>query len=262
MEATRTPSTTNTDAIRVNVTVPVFNEERRLSRNGPRLLTFLRDHCRFDFELVIASNASTDATIEVAQALAATDERVRVVHLERKGRGRALKAVWTGSRAGILSYMDVDLSTDLAAFPPLVESLIGGGFDLAAGSRLLKPSLTSRGWKREMLSRSYNRLVRMLFRTGFSDAQCGFKALTRTAATELIPRVEDDGWFLDTELLILAERFGYRIFDLPVRWVDDTDTRVRIWSTAIADVRGLIRLRRSLARHRDRDRRASTVHAI
>lgn len=262
METTRAATAADRDVIQVNVTVPVFNEERRLSRNGPRLLTFLRDHCRFDFELVIASNASTDATLEVAHALASTDERVRVVHLERKGRGHALKTVWTGSRAGILSYMDVDLSTELAAFPPLVEALIGGGFDLSTGSRLLKPSLTSRGWKREMLSRGYNRLVRMLFRTGFSDAQCGFKAITRTAATELIPRVEDDGWFMDTELLILAERFGYRIFDLPVRWVDDTDTRVRIWSTAIADVRGLIRLRRSLARHRARHRRGSAVHAI
>ncbi len=259
METTRAATAADRDVIQVNVTVPVFNEERRLKQNGPRLLAFLQDHCRFRFELVIANNASTDATLEVAQGLASTHQQVRVVHLEQKGRGGALRAVWSASSARILSYMDVDLSTDLAAFPPLVEALIGGGFDLATGSRLLKPSLTSRGWKRETLSRGYNRLIRILFRTGFSDAQCGFKALTRRAATELIPQVEDNGWFMDTELLILAERLGYRIFDLPVMWVDDTDSRVKIWSTAIADLRGLIRLRRKL--DRGRYRRASPLHA-
>lgn len=259
METTRAARGADWNVIQVNVTIPVFNEERRLKQNGPRLLAFLQDHCRFSFELVIANNASTDATLEVAHALASTHERVRVVHLEQKGRGRALRAVWSTSSARILSYMDVDLSTELAAFPPLVEALIGGGFDLATGSRLLKPFLTSRGWKREILSRGYNRLIRLLFRTGFSDAQCGFKALTRTAATELMPLVQDDGWFMDTELLILAERLGYRIFDLPVRWVDDTDSRVKIWSTAIADLQGLIRVRRSLAR--GRHRRGSPLHA-
>jgi hypothetical protein len=171
-----------------------------------------------------------------------------VLHLDEKGRGRAVKTAWNESKADILSYMDCDLSTDLAAFPPLIESMISGRFDVAVGSRLLKPSLTTRGIRRETISRGYNLLIKASFHTKFSDAQCGFKAITKRAAQELLPLVEDNGWFMDTELLILAEKLGYRIFDLPVRWKDDPDTRVKIWSTAIEDIRGLLRLRRNFVR--------------
>lgn len=231
----------------VNVTIPVFNEEVRLAASMPKLHWFLCEHCRFPFEIVIADNASTDRTLEVARSFADTHQTVRVMHLAEKGRGRAVKHSWSASRADILSYMDVDLSTDLAAFPPLIEALHGGSYDLAVGSRRLKSSLTTRGLKREIISRCYMLLVKILFQTKFSDAQCGFKAITRSAATALLPLVEDNGWFMDTELLILAEKLGYRIFDLPVRWVDDPDSRVRIWSTALGDIKGLVRVRRNLA---------------
>lgn len=231
----------------VNVTIPVFNEEVRLAASLPKLHRFLGEHCRYPFEIVVADNASTDRTLEVARSFAATHQAVSVMHLEEKGRGRAVKHSWSASRADILSYMDVDLATDLAAFPPLIEALLGGGYDIAVGSRRLKPSLTTRGLKREIISRCYMLLVKTLFRVKFSDAQCGFKAITRSAATALLPLVEDNGWFMDTELLILAEKLGYRIYDLPVRWVDAPDSRVRIWSTVIADLKGLIRLRRNFA---------------
>ncbi len=231
----------------INVTIPVFNEERRLRANLPTLHRFLRDRCPFHFELVIADNGSTDKTLEVVRSLSHTHEAVRVLHLDEKGRGRAVKHAWNASEADILSYMDVDLSTDLAAFPPLIEALQGGGYDVAVGSRRLKPSLTTRGLKREVISRCYMLLVKTLFQTKFSDAQCGFKAITRSAATALLPLVEDNGWFMDTELLILAEKTGCRILDLPVRWVDDPDSRVRIWSTAMEDLKGLSRVRRNLA---------------
>ncbi len=231
----------------VNVTIPVYNEEVRLAASLPKLHRFLGEHCRYPFEVVVADNASTDRTLEVARSFAATHQAVSVMHLEEKGRGRAVKHSWSVSRADILSYMDVDLATDLAAFPPLIEALLGGGHDIAVGSRRLKPSLTTRGLKREIISRCYMLLVKTLFQTKFSDAQCGFKAITRSAATALLPLVEDNGWFMDTEVLILAEKLGYRIFDLPVRWVDDPDSRVRIWSTAIGDLKGLIRVRRNLA---------------
>jgi hypothetical protein len=129
-------------------------------------------------------------------------------------------------------------------------ALAGVGFDLAAGSRLLKPCLTTRGFKRELISRCYNRLVKAVFRTRFSDAQCGFKAITRPAAQALLPLAEDNGWFLDTELLVLAEKLGYRIFDLPVQWNDDPDSRVRIARTAWEDIKGIVRVRRNLWRGR------------
>lgn len=233
--------------MRVNVTIPVFNEEARLEANIPKLYRLLCDHCRFQFELIIADNASSDRTLEVARSFSDKHQGVSVIHLDEKGRGRAVKHAWSVSNADILSYMDVDLSTDLAAFPPLIEALHAGGHDMAVGSRRLKPSLTTRGLKREIISRCYMLLVKALFQTKFSDAQCGFKAITKDAASVLLPLVEDNGWFMDTELLVLAEKLGYRIFDLPVRWVDDPDSRVKILSTAIKDIRGLVRVRRNFA---------------
>lgn len=231
----------------VNVTIPVFNEEKILPSSIATLHTFLREHCRFEWEIVIANNASTDSTLEVARRLTNELKGVRVVHLDQKGRGRALKKVWSESQADILSYMDVDLSSNLYAFPPLIEALISGGFDIGIGSRLLKASTTRRSLKREIISRTYNLLVKSFFFTKFSDAQCGFKAITKGAAEKLLPKVEDTGWFFDTELLVIAEKSGYRIFDLPVSWVEDLDSRVKIISTAMDDIKGLIRVRRGFA---------------
>ncbi|MEK7675036.1 MAG: dolichyl-phosphate beta-glucosyltransferase [Verrucomicrobiota bacterium] len=231
----------------VNITIPVFNEEDRLPGSVPILYRFLTEHCRFSFEIVVADNGSTDRTLDVACKLLHEYPGLQVAHLDQKGRGRALKKVWSESHADVLSYMDVDLSTELSAFPPLIEALLAGGCDLAIGSRLMKHSLVTRGLRREIISRCYNVLIKMLFRTTFSDAQCGFKAITRKAAARLLPLVEDNGWFMDTELLILAEKLGYQIFYLPVAWVEDRDSRVKIWKTALEDLRGLVRVRRSLA---------------
>ena len=231
----------------VNVTIPVFNEEKILPSSIATLHAFLTKHCRFEWEIVVANNASTDSTPKVAQRLSKEFNGVRAVHLDQKGRGRALKKVWSESGADILSYMDVDLSSNLYAFPPLVEALISGGFDIGIGSRLLKASTTRRSLKREAISRTYNLLVKAFFLTKFSDAQCGFKAITKGAAGKLLPKIEDTGWFFDTELLVIAEKLGYRIFDLPVSWVEDLDSRVKIVSTAMDDIKGLIRVRRGFA---------------
>jgi glycosyltransferase involved in cell wall biosynthesis len=228
----------------INVTIPVYNEEAQVSASVKRLGVFLRSRCVGPFEIVIADNASTDRTLELANQAALEIPEARVLHLDAKGRGRALRRAWTDSSAEILSYMDVDLSTDLEFFPALIGPLTVGWSDLSAGSRLHEYSETRRGLKREILSHGYNLLVKWMFASRFSDAQCGFKAVTRRAARELLPLVKDDAWFFDTELLLLAERLGYRVFDLPVRWVDDPDSRVKIWSTAWGDIKGLVRLRR------------------
>jgi glycosyltransferase involved in cell wall biosynthesis len=232
--------------MKINVTIPVFNEERRLADCIPQLHAFLEKHCRFDYEIVIANNGSTDRTQAVAEGLACWFANVRHRWIAEKGRGGALKTVWAESKAEVLSYMDVDLSSDLFAFPALIESVLGGRFDLAIGSRLLKTSSTTRGWKREIISRGYNRLIKALVGAGFSDAQCGFKAISATAACRLLPEVQDRAWFFDTELLVLAERRGYRIFELPVRWIDNRDSRVNVISTAWKDLQGLTRMRRRL----------------
>jgi glycosyltransferase involved in cell wall biosynthesis len=232
----------------VNVTIPVYNEEKILPSSIATLHQFLSLHARFDWEIAIANNASIDKTQEVAISLSKQFSHVRVVHLDQKGRGRALKKVWTESPADILSYMDVDLSSNLYAFPPLIEGLISGGFDIGIGSRLLKASTTKRSWKREVISRIYNLMVKAFFFNKFSDAQCGFKAITKAAAQKLLPMVEDTGWFFDTELLVLGEKLGYRIFDLPVSWIEDLDSRVKIVRTALDDIRGLMRVRRGFKR--------------
>lgn len=241
--------------MRVNVTIPVYNEEAQLPSTIHTLASFLKARLRFDYEIIIANNASTDKTLEIAQRLARSYAKLSVVHLPQKGRGRAIKKVWSESSAEIMSYMDVDLSTELEAFPKLIEPLAGGQFDLAIGSRLQKESRMKRGWRRDFISKSYNWLVRRMFSTRFSDAQCGFKAISRKAGAELLPRVQDNAWFFDTELLILAEKSGYRIFDLAVTWVDDPDSRVKIIPTALADLKGLLRVRQSLRKEAHGDLR-------
>jgi putative flippase GtrA len=171
---------------------------------------------------------------------------VTAVHLAQKGRGRALKHTWTHSDAAVLAYMDVDLSTDLAALLPLVAPLISGHSDLAIGSRLSRGSRVVRGAKREFISRSYNLILRRTLAAKFSDAQCGFKAIRADVAERLLPMVEDTGWFFDTEMLVLAERAGLRIHEVPVDWIDDPDSRVDIVATAMTDLRGIARLARVL----------------
>jgi putative flippase GtrA len=201
----------------------------------------------YPFRITIADNASTDDTLALAETLQAALAEVRAVHLPEKGRGRALRAVWLASDAPVLAYMDVDLSTDLTALLPLVAPLLSGHSDLAIGTRLARTARVVRGPKREFISRSYNVLLHRTLHTRFSDAQCGFKAIRREVAQQLLPLVEDSGWFFDTELLVLAERAGLRIAEVPVDWVDDPDSRVDIVATALADLRGVARLGRALA---------------
>lgn len=230
----------------VNVTIPVYNEERALASSVGKVVEFLKKNCRYSHEVVIANNGSTDRTQPIAEELSRQFSVVRVEHLTAAGRGRAIKKVWSQSQADILSYMDVDLSTDLSAFPPLVDSLIVGGFDIATGSRRLPGSVIKRGFRREFFSWGYHVLLRMMFHTNICDAQCGFKAITRNVADELLPLIEDNGWLMDAELLILAERLGYRVYELPVCWVEDTDTRVRVGRDILSTVSGLMRLRCTL----------------
>jgi len=233
----------------VEIVIPVKDEERDL----PTCIRRLVDHLAggdfpFSALVTIADNGSTDRTWAVAQRLSRKLPGVRAVHLPESGRGRALHAVWSVSTAEVVAYMDVDLSTDLNALLPLVAPLLSGHSDVAIGTRLSRGARVVRGPKREVLSRGYNILVRTTMRVRFSDAQCGFKAIRRESAQALLPYVRDSSWFFDTELLVLAERSGLRIHEVPVDWVDDLDSRVDVISTAMADIRGLVRLGRDLAR--------------
>ena len=233
---------------RVEIVVPVRNEEHDLGPSVRRLRGYL-DHafpCRT--RITIADNGSTDGTWPLARALAADLDRVRAVQIDRPGRGGVLRSVWLASEADVFAYMDVDLSTDLNALLPLVAPLLSGHSDVAIGTRLARGARVIRGPKREIISRCYNLLLHATLGTRFSDAQCGFKAIRADAARELLPLTEDTGWFFDTELLVLAERAGLRIHEVPVDWIDDPDSRVNVVGTAVADLRGIVRLGTGLAR--------------
>lgn len=242
--------TTNRSGPVLDVVVPVYNEQRVLEDTVRRLRSFLDTCFPYSARVTIADNASTDSTWPIAERLAAELPGVSAVHLDEKGRGRALKRVWLASDATVLAYMDVDLSTDLSALLPLVTPLISGHSQVAIGTRLSSDSHVRRGAKREIISRSYNLMLRTGLRAGFSDAQCGFKAMRADAAEALLPWVEDTGWFFDTEVLVLAERAGLRIHEVPVDWTDDPDSRVDIVATARADIEGMIRLSRELRAER------------
>ena len=231
----------------LDVVVPVYNEQAALADSIHRLHRHLRENFPFQARITIADNASVDDTPRIAAELAAELTDVRVVRLEQKGRGRALHAVWSTSDAPVLAYMDVDLSTDLAALAPLVAPLISGHSDLAIGTRLGRGARVVRGPKREIISRCYNLILKSTLAARFSDAQCGFKAIRADVAERLLPHVADTGWFFDTELLVLAERSGLRIHEVPVDWVDDPDSRVDIVATAAADLKGIGRLLRGFA---------------
>jgi glycosyltransferase involved in cell wall biosynthesis len=232
----------------VEIVVPVFNEESSLKANVEHLLEYLASEFPFSYSIVIADNASTDGTALIARALAAGHPEVSLLRLDRKGRGLALRTAWLQSNADVVSYMDVDLSTNLESFLPLVAPLLSAHSELAIGTRLRRGARIRRCLKRAFLSRGYNALVHFLFRAGFSDAQCGFKALRADVARSLLPLVHDDGWFFDTELLLVAERNGMRIHEVPVDWIEDLDSRVELAPTIAADLRGLLRVRRSFWR--------------
>lgn len=229
--------------IAVDIVIPVYNEEDALERSVNELRGYLEQHLPYRWNIVVADNASSDRTREIAERLS-EDSHVRVIRLDEKGRGRALRQAWLTSSADVVSYMDVDLSTNLKSFLPLIAPIITGHSDVAIGSRLLKSAVVQRQRKREVISRIYNLMIKMLFRNRFSDAQCGFKALSREAAHNLLPFVENQSWFFDTELLLLAEERGLRIYEVPVLWIEDLDSRVNITRTALEDVRGLMRVRK------------------
>ncbi|MDQ0030867.1 bifunctional glycosyltransferase family 2/GtrA family protein [Arthrobacter bambusae] len=242
----RAPVDTHAAVPVLDVTIPVFNEERDLEECLRRLHGHLRESFPHGFRITVADNASTDGTLKIAERVARELPELAVVHLDEKGRGNALRTVWLASPSPVLAYMDVDLSTDLAALAPLLAPLISGHSDLAIGTRLTRSSRVVRGPKREFISRSYNLMLHSFLGARFSDAQCGFKAIRADVARQILPHTMDNSWFFDTELLVLAERCGLRVHEVPVDWIDDPNSSVDVVRTALADIRGMVRLTKDL----------------
>ena len=230
----------------IDIVVPVLNEEKILQKSITTLDEYMAKHLPYRYQITIADNGSQDETLEIAKRLAEKYPSVQVVSLAERGRGRALKQVWQNSPADILTYMDVDLSTSLDDFLPMIQPLVAGEVGVPIGSRLMKGSRTSRGLKREFISRCYNNIIKWTSGTKFSDAQCGFKAIRRDVAAKFLPKIKDNEWFFDTELLIKTERAGVPIHEQPVTWIEDTDSRVKIVKTAVDDLKGLYRVNKEL----------------
>jgi len=227
----------------VDVVIPVYNEEEALPPCVEKLSAFLKKNLPNPWRILIADNGSIDGTLTVCKELSQKYPGVDYVHLDQKGRGRALKRAWLESEADIVSYMDVDLSTGLQHFPDLVRAL-EGEYDVATGSRLMSGSEVERSFKRELTSRGYNLIIKLMFwRHHIHDAQCGFKAATRRAVQAIVPVIVNNNWFFDTELLLIAENRGFKVKEVPVEWAEDPDTRVKVLSTAWEDIKGLLRLR-------------------
>lgn len=228
----------------LDIVLPVYNEEHVLADSVGKLRAYLNERdFPYTWRIVIADNASTDGTLAAGKTLEDLFEDVSVIHLPQKGRGRALRKAWLESDADAACFMDIDLSTHLDGLLPLARAVLEEGYDVSTGSRMTKGSQIERSIGREITSRGFIFLIKLLFLTGLSDTQCGFKAISRQAARELVPRIENEEWFFDTELLLLADKGGYRVKDIPIRWVEDTDTRVNVLKTILEDLAGLVRMR-------------------
>jgi glycosyltransferase involved in cell wall biosynthesis len=230
----------------IDIVIPVYNEAEELEKSIITLHNFLAEHLsNYEWTITIADNASTDSTLEIAKRISRKYPRVRFHHIPQKGRGRAVKIVWTESNTDIVAYMDVDLSTDLKHFPALVTSLTRG-YDIAIGSRnAVGARVYGRNQLRNITSKGYIFLIKIFFWVHFSDAQCGFKAVTRNVVKNLVPKIIDNEWFFDTELLVIGEKMGFRIFEEPVQWIDNPGSTVRVWRTAMGDLKGLWRIFKS-----------------
>ncbi|MBT2532992.1 bifunctional glycosyltransferase family 2/GtrA family protein [Arthrobacter sp. ISL-48] len=242
----RAPVDTSSGTVVLDVAIPVYNEEAALETAVRRLHSYLKASFPHPFVITIADNASTDSSLDIARNLSRELDEVRVTHLDRKGRGLALRTVWLASEAAVVAYMDVDLSTDLAALLPLIAPLMSGHSDLAVGTRLNRNSRVIRGARREFISRSYNLILRGSLGARFSDAQCGFKAIRSDIARAVLPCTVDDSWFFDTELLVIADRAGLRVAEVPVDWTDDPDSSVDVVRTSIDDLKGIVRIGRDM----------------
>jgi len=223
--------------VEVSVVLPAYNEAGTIERTVETTLDALADFLPAgSFEVIVAEDGCTDRTPAIAERLAAADERVRHVHSdERLGRGGALEYAFASAAGSTLVYFDTDLATDMRHLPELVERVRSGEYDVATGSRWLPGAEADRPAKRGVPSLAYNTLVRLVLRSDLRDHQCGFKAVSRAAFEALREDVGDDHWFWDTELLVRAQRAGFRVAEFPVSWTPKGDSKVDL----VRDVFGM-----------------------
>lgn len=211
----------------VTAIIPVYNDRHSLESALPVSIETLSGITP-SFEILVAEDGSIDGSAEFVQEFGRNDPRVRLLHSdERQGRGRALNRAIQESHGSIVCYYDVDLATDIHHLPELIGA-IREGYDIATGSRLLPESMIVRTGGREFASRSYNLLVRLFLSSRLFDHQCGFKAFNRERILPVLPSIRDQHWFWDTEILVRAQRIGFRVREFPVHWRAGKGTTVRV----------------------------------
>lgn len=225
---------------------PVYNESSTLEKNVKKTLVYL-DNLKVDYEVIIKEDGSTDNTHKIALKLSKEYDKIRVVHDKKKiGRGQALKKAFASAHGKYVGYMDIDLATNLKHLEVLIKHI--KNYDIVAGSRYIKDSKINRSIGRRMLSWLYNYLARFLFKSNIYDHQCGFKAFKKNVILKLNKLSEEKHWFWDTETLILAQKLGYSVKELPVYWSENRRTKVKISSDSINMLIKLLKLRLKLSR--------------
>lgn len=233
------------------IAIPALNEERVLAASVGSLSDFVVQALpSCDVRILVADNGSTDRTAEIGMELAKSRQNVSYKQISRRGKGLAIRDAWSGHEADVFAFMDADMSTDLGDLPALIGAVIGGA-DIAVGSRFHPGSVVDRGLGRSLVSRCYSMWVRIIFSTKVSDIPCGFKAASRRIVRDVVPQVEDNAWFFDSEFVIRAERLGAVIEEVPVRWrdtgVNGRRSRVNVPKLAADYIRSTLRLRKQLS---------------
>lgn len=204
----------------INLAIPIYNEELILAENTKKILDYLSDHNNlgFDWQIILADNASTDQTPIIGKKLAQQfPDKIKYLRLEQKGKGLAVKTAWQLFPANYYLFMDADLSTDLEALPRLLDEL-KNGVDVAIGSRYLPGSKINRSLLRTFISKTLRLIINTWLKLPLTDLPCGFKGVSRKIVDVLLPQVKNNEWFFDTELLYLAYQQKYNIKEIPVNW--------------------------------------------
>ena len=232
----------------INIIIPLYNEGKIIAKTIETLIHFLaQSGFPYEYVITLANNASTDNSLMVCEELTRKFRQVRILDLTGKGKGRAIRAAWTTAEAEILTFMDADLSSDLSFFRSLIDAVVVEGYDLATGNRLGKNSkIINRRFLRSVASRLYNIFIRVLFKTSISDHQCGFKAMSKQAFFSVAPLLEDNAWFFDTELIVMARQQGLKIKPIDIMWSDNTDSKVTLGRTSYEMFRAAWKLKKRL----------------
>jgi glycosyltransferase involved in cell wall biosynthesis len=243
--------------LRFDIALPVYNEEATLKFQVRRLDDYLNtlNFDEHEFRILISDNGSLDQTKQVAEILANEIQRVSLIVVGEKGVGLALRKAWENSDADVVGYMDLDLSTDITHLNEVIAIFTQDNCDVLNASRLLPLSEVSNRKKiRSLTSRGLNILIRSIFKTNLSDAMCGFKFVKRSTLESAIKcGATSNGWFFVAQLLLVAEMTGLRVREIPISWVDDGNSKVKIVQLIKQYIFEIFKLRKTIMQSKYRN---------